>query len=371
MVPFCIIDADTGRKERLYLIFDKKEALRNPEGYRYWGTAIWNDKRCALAAVQYNGCALNYASDELRADREVVLAAVKQNGMALEFTNHILRADREVVLAAVRSNGNSLKYAHFLQGDCEVVLAAVQQDGRALQYARDPARTDYNVVLAAVRQNGAALLCVSETLRANREIVLAAVRQNGRALVCANDDLQADRELVLTAVQQCGYALEYVNEDLRADREVVLAAVRQKGDALRYANESLRQDVQFVRELTDICPPAFVWQFNPQITEENVARTALKCTGGIRALIKQANLSLLTQPNLLKELLISSAELGCLRETVERIMQMQKQKRNEVIDTIRTVLTWYGAKMPNMLPSGEEGADMLYQMILGALIKKR
>ena len=102
-----------------------------------------------------------------------------------------------------------------------------------------------------------------------------------------------------------------------------------------------------------------------------MARTALKCTGGIRALIKQANPSLLTQPNLLKELLISSAELGCLRETVEKIMNMRKQKRNEVIDTLRIILTWYGAEMPNMLPSGEDGADMLYQMILGALIKER
>ena len=37
-----------------------------------------------LAAVQQNGRALEYASEELRADRELVLAAVRQDGLALE-----------------------------------------------------------------------------------------------------------------------------------------------------------------------------------------------------------------------------------------------------------------------------------------------
>jgi hypothetical protein len=45
--------------------------------------------------------ALQYTSDELRADKEVVLAAVTRNGMALQYTSDELRDDKEVVLAAV------------------------------------------------------------------------------------------------------------------------------------------------------------------------------------------------------------------------------------------------------------------------------
>ena len=40
-------------------------------------------KEVVLAAVAGDGYALEYASDELRADKEVVLAAVTQNGWAL------------------------------------------------------------------------------------------------------------------------------------------------------------------------------------------------------------------------------------------------------------------------------------------------
>ena len=45
----------------------------------------------ALAAVKENGSALEYASEELRADREVVLAAVQQNGWAHQYASEELR----------------------------------------------------------------------------------------------------------------------------------------------------------------------------------------------------------------------------------------------------------------------------------------
>ena len=45
MVPFCI-NADTGRRERTYLIIDnKKEALSNPKDFYLWSEAIWKDGR--------------------------------------------------------------------------------------------------------------------------------------------------------------------------------------------------------------------------------------------------------------------------------------------------------------------------------------
>jgi len=78
-----------------------------------------------LAAVTQDGCALSYASKELRADREVVLAAVTQDGCALSYASKELRADREVVLAAVKDFGCVLKYAsRKLRKDVLVRFAA-------------------------------------------------------------------------------------------------------------------------------------------------------------------------------------------------------------------------------------------------------
>ena len=49
------------------------------------------DREAVLEAVGKDGCALEYAPDELKADKEVVLAAVGQNGDAVEHTTDELR----------------------------------------------------------------------------------------------------------------------------------------------------------------------------------------------------------------------------------------------------------------------------------------
>ena len=44
--------------------------------------------------------AIEYASEELRADKEVVMAAVKNDGFALEYASDELKADKELVMLA-------------------------------------------------------------------------------------------------------------------------------------------------------------------------------------------------------------------------------------------------------------------------------
>ena len=50
-----------------------------------------------LAAVQEDGTALYYATEELRNDREIVCAAVRECGWAIEFASLELQKDAEVV----------------------------------------------------------------------------------------------------------------------------------------------------------------------------------------------------------------------------------------------------------------------------------
>merc|ERR1712087_237377 len=66
--------------------------------------------------------------------KDVVLAAVSQNGMALQYASEDLRADPEVVLAAIAQNGNAMMYAarHF-QADRDFVRTAVGQQGGGLE----------------------------------------------------------------------------------------------------------------------------------------------------------------------------------------------------------------------------------------------
>ena len=198
-------------------------------------------------------------------------------------------------------------------------------------------------------------------------MVLAAVQQNGDALRYASKDLRADREVVLTAVRQNGLALEFANDDLRADREVVLAAVQQAGLALQFADETLLQDEQFVAELADVCPLGIVWRYKPQVTLEETARRAMRSKDGLLLLAKQARVSLLGNPSLMKELLLSAMEQGCLKETLQMLIAGQQK---DILDVLRTVMAWYGAEVSPDLLTNAGSADALCKQISGKIVGK-
>ena len=64
-----------------------------------------------LAAVAQNGNALQYASEDLKADKDVVLAAVMQDGFALCFTSKDLKDCNEIVLVAVAQDCDAVRFA--------------------------------------------------------------------------------------------------------------------------------------------------------------------------------------------------------------------------------------------------------------------
>ena len=87
-------------------------------------------------------------------DREVVLAAVNNDGRALGFASDNLRNDRDVVLAAVRDYGYTLLFASpEIRAERDVVLAAVNNYGRALLFASDELRADKELVINAISKN--------------------------------------------------------------------------------------------------------------------------------------------------------------------------------------------------------------------------
>ena len=64
-----------------------------------------------LAAINQNGDAFQYASEELKGDKEVVIAAANDDGYVLQSASEELKGDKEVVLAAVNQHGNALQFA--------------------------------------------------------------------------------------------------------------------------------------------------------------------------------------------------------------------------------------------------------------------
>jgi hypothetical protein len=200
-------------------------------------TMVASDKTIMLAAInsQSEGWLLQHCASELQSDRTVVLAAVSNKSAgssALQWASEELRADPDVVRCAVRNNPKAFQHAlgEAATGDREIVLQAVEGDGRNLQYAAVSLRADKEIVLVAVAsEGGLALEFASEELQADKEVVLLALSpRNSR--------------LDWFAVRGTGSALEFASEELQADEEVVLAAVTNHGSAVIYATNKFRTE---------------------------------------------------------------------------------------------------------------------------------
>merc|ERR1712151_553681 len=107
------------------------------------------------------------------------LVAVASRGDALQFASEDLRAERQVVLAAMSEPSGALRLEHVsadFRDDPAVVLMAVSRHGEDLQHASAP-------------------------LKGNREVVLQAVARCGKALMYASAELQADEEVLRTVAE--------------------------------------------------------------------------------------------------------------------------------------------------------------------------
>jgi hypothetical protein len=92
----------------------------------------WNNKEEVLAAVSNSGEALEFASDELRADKEAVLAAVKQSDKAFRYVSDELKADKDVVIAALTH-----KQEWLSRYSVEELLEVIKRNGNTLEPLSD------------------------------------------------------------------------------------------------------------------------------------------------------------------------------------------------------------------------------------------
>lgn len=246
------------------------------------------DYKVVSNAVNRNGLALEFATDEWKDDKNLALVAVAKHAEALQFVSERLRNDVEVVQAAIRNNNEVvmavkklpyvLEFTPFqnsapikknglvlefasqdVKENKDVVLEAIRKSPPALRFASTGIRktinecglgmeewrgNDREAVLVAVNQRGHALEYASIELQGNPDIVLAAVRNRWSALQFASESTRNDKEIILTAIVQDGQALQYASKLLQNDPEVVLAALKQKPEALRYASRDILQRVQ-------------------------------------------------------------------------------------------------------------------------------
>lgn len=235
-----------------------------------------------LAAVEHNGLALEFASQELRADRSLALTAVRQCYGALRFVSPTLLEDHELVLAALRHacGADALSVAKILRRDLafmltavsvnpyvmirvysdehtidtvgELMLAALSVDadviyacGGLLEKTGLYVDRAFMVQVAKVTKPKTAWLHASCKLHKDVEFAKDIVDLNGNALKYA-DKFQDNAAVVMLAVRQCGDALQYASPLMRANREIALAAVAKNGTAILCVDHALLHDREII-----------------------------------------------------------------------------------------------------------------------------
>ena len=201
----------------------------------------WYDKAAAKGLVK-----AKESLDELSyaIDKHAGTAIVEHDGMKLEFLPVRLRKDMEVVEMAVscKGSGCALQFAtDELRNDKNIVLKAVKSDGYALEFASQELRDNEVVCLEACRQNGFAMRFVSERLRHDKEWGKRAMQANGYSLKYAGKSLKDDHEVALLACKEQGAALQYAKWNPARNRDCIKAAITTGGAAaFEYAAKGSR-----------------------------------------------------------------------------------------------------------------------------------
>lgn len=151
-----------------------------------------------LEAFEYDSNLLQFASKHLLGNDSFAMSAIQRNPIALEFASENVKADRFTVLEAVKKDGSLLQFAsEHLRKDRECELAAVQCTPLALAFTSDVTRATESVVLKTLKRDGNALQFASNELRENKDIILAAVRTTPSSLRFAMGGMNRDRECLL------------------------------------------------------------------------------------------------------------------------------------------------------------------------------
>lgn len=270
----------------------KNGQLGNESPLEYASELLRDDIDVVLAAIEKDGKAILYASDNLKNNVDLVSQALK-NGAGLSYFNYLpfklqnrenllltlnngggliadiptnLRSDKEIVMIAVKYYGENLSQASTeLKNDKEIVMAAVKSFGEMLEYTSDELRNDPKIVLAAVTENGAALKFASEELKNNREIAITAVRNKNNFLINSK------------------HPLAYIGNILKIDKEIILEAFKGGSNYKILENElvpvNLLNDKDFVLKLLKIDSRGFIkyyWKFLPTKMKDDLDIYTLK-----------------------------------------------------------------------------------------------
>ena len=258
---------------------NKSGQLGNESPLKYASESLRNDMEVVLAAIQKDGRAISYASDNLKKNVDLVFESLK-NGAGLSYFKYLPfdLQTRENLLLTLKNGGGDIDLIPINLRDKEILMFAIKYYAKNLNQASVELKNDKEIVLAAVKSSGEMLEYVSDELRNDPEIVLAAVSQNGAALKFASEELKNNEEIAITAVsnKHCSIsnsylpALAYVGNIFKNDKDIILRSFEgglcSKIFEMELVPANLLNDKDFVFKLLKNDPMNFIkyyWKILP------------------------------------------------------------------------------------------------------------
>lgn len=126
----------------------------DPENLKHAPIEIQTVSEIVMLAVKKNGIMLQFASSCLRNNYDIVWEAVNQNGRAYVFASDELKQDRNLAILAVSSYGRTLRLVPAnLRSDPEVVWAAVKENPYSIEFASKEIRSDFEFMKAVINED--------------------------------------------------------------------------------------------------------------------------------------------------------------------------------------------------------------------------
>ena len=101
--------------------------------------------------------------------------------------------------------------------------------------------------------------------------------------------------------------------------------MRTNDDALYFADPEHKKDLEYIGILADAYPLGDIWRRNRPITTANIAHKAMRSKEGLLTPAAQPRTSILGNPIILRDLLVSSVELGCLADVMAEIEKSRRK----------------------------------------------
>lgn len=211
--------------------------------------SLWEDTAFVKKAVDINGEALKFASEECKKDPEIVSKAVQNRGQAFRFSSLNLRHDENLILTAIKNDPSAIQYASESSLNQALLIRAMELNPKVFNHLAWKFKTqefilrlidrfpialeslprkyfechDLEIVKQIVSKNGLGNVDIP-SYKSDQIILLLAISHNHLDFLKASDELKNNPNFIKLCVLINKNVLDLLPTQLRSSLLTIILA---------------------------------------------------------------------------------------------------------------------------------------------------